>query len=110
LAAAAVATVVVADSKGRRITLQRPGVLAQFDIVKAAGPVDAKNETYMAMILPLIFVTDIDGERVDRPMNDIQIRAIITRLGEEGLQAVMEGVRKHYGNSDPGEDAAAIKK
>jgi hypothetical protein len=71
------------------IGLQRPGVLAQYRIVEAVGASAAKNEVYMGMIMPLIHVVSINGTPAPAPSNKSQVEALISRLGEEGIGAVM---------------------
>jgi hypothetical protein len=110
LVQAAAKQVVISDAKGRSITLSRPGVLAQFRLIESVGPETAKNEVYMGMVLPLIFVTDIDGEPVFQPANKLQLEALIQRLGDEGVEAVHKGVAEHFGARDPEADKAALKK
>jgi hypothetical protein len=108
LAKAAV-EVTVTDARGRNITLKKPGVLAQYRIIEVAGE-SAKNEVYMSMVLPLIFVTSIDGDLVLQPTTKLQLEALITRLDEDGIETVIKGVRDSFGASDPEVDKAAIKK
>ena len=100
----------VEDARKRIITLKRPGVLAQYRLVEMVGE-SAKNEVYMGMVLPLIFVAAIDNEPVRMPVNRREIDALIERLEEDGIAAVMKGVQEHFGGSrDPEADKAAIKK
>lgn len=98
-ATAARAQVIVTDGLGRAITLKKPGPLAQFRIVEAVGANSAENRTYMNMVLPLIFVTQIDEEMVITPATKGEIEALIQRLDEEGLAAVMDGVNKHFSSA-----------
>jgi hypothetical protein len=108
--ASASQTYVVVDSRARRITLKKPGVLQQFKLVEALGEV-AENRVYMRMVLPLLYVSDIDGEAVVTLMRKSEVEALIQRLGDEGLEAVMHGVETHYGEkSDPEADKAVLKK
>ncbi|MDB6104042.1 MAG: hypothetical protein JWO52_4041 [Gammaproteobacteria bacterium] len=108
--AAASETHTVTDSKGRRIVLKKPGVLKQFRLVEALGEV-AENRVYMRMALPLLYVTDIDGEAVVSIMKKSELEALIQRLGDEGLETVMKAMDEHYGTmSDPEADKAALKK
>lgn len=99
----------IKDSEGREIVLRKPGVIAQFRIVEVAGD-SAKNEVYMRMILPLIYVVEIAGETVVQPANKMQLEGLMQLLDEHGVNAVMEGVAEHYGQIDPEADKAAIKK
>jgi hypothetical protein len=106
--AKAVAETSVTDSLGRKITLKKPGVLAQYRLIEALGDT-AKNEVYMAMTLPLIFVTAIDGDTVLQPNTKREVEALIQRLGEEGVNAVVTAVQETFGNSNPETDKAALK-
>ena len=99
----------VRDSKGRAIVLKKPGVLAQFRLVEALGDT-AQNEVYVRMVLPLIYVSEIDGNFVASPTKKIQVEALIQQLDEHGIAAVLDGVSEHFGASDPEADKTAIKK
>ena len=95
------------DSRARVIKLRKPGVLAQYRLVEALGDA-AANQTYMGMVLPLIYIVSIDGAPVSAS-NKRQIEALIQRLDEDGIKAVMEGVQQHFGAPDPEADKAALK-
>jgi hypothetical protein len=98
----------VTDARGRAITLRKPGVLAQYRLVEAIGD-SAANQVYMGMVLPLIFVTAIDGLPVSMPSNKAQIEALISRLDEDGIAAVSQGVLDHF-NADPAAEKDVAKK
>lgn len=100
---------VITDSKGRSIKMKKPGVLAQYRLIEALGEVSA-NTTYMAMVMPLIYVVAIDDSPVHQPKSKIQVEALIQQLDEEGIQAVMKHVMEAYGEIDPEADKAALKK
>jgi hypothetical protein len=85
----------VQDARGRTITLRKPGVLAQYRLVEALGEV-AKNVTYVDMIFPLLFVSAIDGKTVPLPAKKSEIEALIQRLDEDGIAAVMLGVQDKF--------------
>lgn len=107
--AKATAEAVVTDGRGRAIKLKKPGVLAQFRLIEVLGDT-AKNEVYMAMVLPLIFVTEIDGETIFPPARKSEVEALIQRLDEDGISAVQAGVMANFGQSDPEADRATLKK
>ncbi|MCK4121404.1 hypothetical protein HFK83_03340 [Ralstonia pseudosolanacearum] len=107
---AAAAEVTVQDDKGRTLSLRKPGVLAQYRLVEAVGPEAAKNEVYMAMIMPLIYVASVDGNPVIMPTNKRQVDALIQMLDEEGVAAAMAGVQANFGAPNPEADAEALKK
>lgn len=106
--AKATAEVTVTDARGRVITLKKPGVLAQFRLVEALGD-SAKNDVYMGMVAPLIFVSAIDGDPVYQPSKKSEVEALIQQLDEDGLAAVMSKAMEAFGNSDPEGDRAKLK-
>lgn len=108
LVAKAQAAAEVIDARGRIITLKKHGVLAQFRLIEALGDT-AQNQVYMAMVLPLIFVADIDGEAVILPTRKSEVEALIQRLDEDGITAVQQGVMEHFRQSTPEQDKAAVK-
>lgn len=107
--AKAVSEVSVTDSKGRTITLRKPGILAQYRIIETMGK-SADIETYRGMVTPLIWISAIDGDAVAQPVNKLQLEALISRVGDEGLEAVVKGIIQHFGEQDADADKAAIKK
>jgi hypothetical protein len=106
---AAQAAVTVTDRRGRVIQLNKPGILSQYRLVEALGE-SAKNDVYMGMVLPLIFVVAIDEEPVLLPTTKAQVEALIAQLDEAGIAAVMEGVQQHYSQPDADAQKQAIKK
>lgn len=87
--------VTIIDSNNRAIVLRKPNVLAQYKLVKVVGGDTAKNDIYMAMILPLIYVVSIDGAPVSIN-SEKELDAVILRLGEHGIEAVMKGLQEHF--------------
>lgn len=110
IATKALAEFKVIDSEGRSITLKKPGLLAQYRLVEVVGAISAANPVYMDMIHPLIYITDLDGIRVFQPTSKAEIEALITRLDEHGLKAVVDGLVEHFGRRDPEEVKEAVKK
>lgn len=104
----AVAEVTITDARGRTFTLKRPGVLAQYRLVDMLGE-SAKNEVYMGMVLPLTYVAAIDGQPEGAPASRRQLDALIQRLDEDGIAAIMVGVQENFGTADPEKDKAALK-
>jgi hypothetical protein len=93
----------ITDAKGRVITLRKPGVLAQYRLVEMIGE-SAKNEVYMGMTLPLLFVSTIDGN-LTSIIKKSELEALIQQLDEEGIKSVMEGVQEYFGAlPDPAAD------
>lgn len=110
IVAKAAAQVNVTTPDGRVLTIKKPGVMAQFDMIEMLGDT-ARNAVYVSMVLPLLYLLAIDGEVVKRPKTKLELRALIERLDEDGIGALGEGVREHFGAKD--EDASedeAVKK
>lgn len=108
LVKAAVQEVAVTDAKGRAIVLKKPGVLAQYRLVKLLGE-DAENRVYMSMVAPLIYAASIDGDPIGFPQSGREIDVLIQRLDEDGVAAVMKGVMANWGALDPEADKDALK-
>lgn len=104
------AGVTVTSSAGMTIGLKHPGVLAQFRLVKMLGAQTARNDVYVGMVLPCLYVHQIDGSEISPLASELEIEALIQRLGDAGITAVMEGVQKHFGDSDPEAQREEIKK
>lgn len=99
----------VKDARGRTITLRKPGILAQYRLIETMGE-SAKNEVYMDMVMPVLFVSAIDGEPVPAPMKKSEVEALIQRLDEDGITAVVTGVRDKFGAPASDGGKTAVKK
>jgi hypothetical protein len=100
--------VTIDTANGLTVTLKKPGVLSQFRLVKILGEA-AKNQVYVGMVIPITFVTSINGVAVNYPNTEREIEAIITRLDEEGVTAVMQAVAENFGGESPDEQKAEVK-
>lgn len=98
---------VVVDSKGRRISIREPTILQESRLVRMMGEAGT-NAAYMTgYVLPAAMVTAIDGEAVFFPLNQMQVEAMIERLGREGMGIIMQHIVD--GAKDQGA-ADAVKK
>ena len=93
-------------SAGRRVRAERS--IAGNRLIEVLAD-SAKNEVYMAMVLPRIYITAIDDEAIYQPISKREVEALIQKLDEEGIQAVMQGVQEHFGTQDAEKDKAALK-
>lgn len=100
----------VHDSTGRAITLKKPGILTQFKLIEMLGPEASANSVYVQMVLPITYVTAIDGEPEPRFTTRMQMEALIQRLDEHGIAAVMVGVNQHFGAAPDVETTKAAVK
>lgn len=101
------AEVETTDARGRVMVLRKPGMLAQYRLVEMLGD-SAANQTYMAMVLPLLYLASIDG----RPIvlsSKRELDALIAQLEEEGIEALMRAMEGNFGAPSPDEDKAKLK-
>jgi hypothetical protein len=86
--AAGAATYVVSDDGGRQLTLRRLTALDRLRLFKAAGPLLAQNQPWLGMALIACSVAAIDDVPIPPPVNELQIEAMIGRLGDTGVKAI----------------------
>ncbi len=107
---AAAAEQTVKDAAGRSYTLADPGVTAEYDLVLALGKA-AENQTFLAMVMPLIYLKAIDGEAVIPPRTLNEVRALIQRIGRDGMKAISAGIEEYFLDDEAAEtEKANIKK
>lgn len=100
--------ITISDSRGRKIKLKKPNILHTFNLVRMVGGDDALNQAYMSMILPLLYITEID----DLPVflsNKSELDALIQRLDDEGIAAVNNAVIENF-IEKPADEKEEIKK
>jgi hypothetical protein len=86
----------VTDASGRVITIGKPKPLDNLDFAKAAGGDGEINKVYLAEVFHLKFVRAIDGAKVATPATEGELRALYSRLDDDGNEAVQAGVMKHF--------------
>jgi hypothetical protein len=85
-----IATIV--DRRGRVLTPRKLTVLDRLRLFKAAGPVLAENHPWFGMAILAASVAEIDGVPVPIPVNETQIEAAVSRLGDDGLTAIANAI------------------
>jgi len=98
--------ITVTDARGRVLALKKPNVLAQYQLVRMLGGDASANQTYLGMVMPLLYLQSIDGE-VAGFSNQRELDGIIHRLDDEGLMALSKGIAENFGQQN---DAEAVKK
>jgi hypothetical protein len=79
---------VILDDDGRRLSVRRLTALDRLRLFKAAGPELAQNQPWLGMALIASSVVAIDDVPVPPPINELQIEAMIGRLGDSGVTAI----------------------
>ena len=80
------------DAQGRRLTLRRLTALDKLRLFKAAGPQLAQNQPWLGMALLAASVTAIDDIPMPPPATEAQIEALVSRLGDDGIDAVAKAL------------------
>lgn len=100
----------IQDSKGRTIQLRKLGPLEQGRIVMAVGGETAGNQTYMSgFALPAAMVVYIDDTGFGLPQSQKQIDAVLSELGEEGMEAINAHFLKKYEAAKAEADAKTLQ-
>jgi hypothetical protein len=93
------------DARGRVLAVGTIGPRQRLLLFKAIGPVNSKNDPYVGTVSLAYAVISIDGDPVSRPMNEIQVEALVERLGDDGIDAVAKVMLGRLGVTD--DDIAA---
>lgn len=96
--AAAASDVQTVTAGAMILGLKKPNVLQQYRVVEMVGD-SAKNQVYMAMIMPLFWIVQIDGEPQLMPSTKRELEALIQRLGDAGIEALVT----HFSPKDENE-------
>ncbi|MGE4824349.1 hypothetical protein [Yersinia enterocolitica] len=87
----------ITDSLGRTLTLRKITPLLQSRITLGIGVQAAMNEAYMtAFVYPSAMVASIDSDEYRVPTSVIAVEAMLTILGDEGINALMEYFKKKH--------------
>jgi hypothetical protein len=94
IVASAMATQIIVDDQGRRLTIRRLHALDRLRLFKAAGPFLAQNQPWLGMALVACSVAAIDDIPFPPPVSEPQIEAMIGRLGDTGIAAVASALHQ----------------
>jgi hypothetical protein len=84
---------VITDKAGRRLTLRKFGVLETLRLFKALGPELSVNNAYIGVASYASSVSMIDDIPIPYPASEASLEALIERLGDDGMEAVMAAAR-----------------
>jgi hypothetical protein len=99
----------ITDTKGRVILLKKPSnVLSQYRLVEMVGASAAKNDIYMSMILPFIYIVSIDNLPVSIN-SKIELDALISRFDDDDIRLIGEAISKNFSVNEE-EEKEKIKK
>jgi hypothetical protein len=87
--------VTVFDARRRHIVLKKPGARALCRLLEVLGE-SGKNQMYFAIVAPLMFVIAVDDRAIPLPDNKTDLENLLDLLEEDGIRAVMQGLKDHF--------------
>jgi hypothetical protein len=87
---AASAVIETTDRNGRQIKVRRLAALDRLRLFKALGSTLVENSAYFTTAYLAAATVEIDSVPIPWPSNELQIEAIVARLGDGGLDAVSD--------------------
>ena len=94
----------VTDAKGRRITFRDLTVLDQMRVLAVIGADRAKIDEYKFYARAAYAVTEIDGIPIPAPTTLLTLEAAVSRLGDDGLIAVIKEWTRQADDAQAGGD------
>lgn len=92
------------DARGRRIQLRELTALDTLRLLKLAGPQLSMNQGWLSIATLAYSVSEIDGVPVPIPTSEVQIEAIVERLGDQTLTMIADSLDAPKGDVVPTED------
>ena len=84
----------VTDSRGRVLKLRKLDILSESRLVRMLGQDAVTNTIYMnGYVLPTVMVSEIDGEAQFLPISEREMEALIQRLDNDGIEAVLNHLK-----------------
>ena len=87
--------ITVTDESGRIFTIKKPKPLDGLDFKLALGA-NHTNTLYLVEVSHLQYVAEIDGEPVNVPKTELQLRSLYQRLGDDGNSTVQKAVIENF--------------
>lgn len=99
----------VTDAKGRFFEVRKLTAMDRLDLAVILGPENSKNQMVQGYCALAFSVAKIDGEAIFPAASYNELRALVGRLGDDGLNAVAETA--DLLNPEPGKEieAEAVK-
>lgn len=94
----------IKDELGRVLKVRAPSYLEKTDFIAALGERGAL-EGYITQVSPAMYVREIDGDPVTFPTRLSEVRALLQRLDEEGVTAVIKCVVENIMTNDGEKEA-----
>lgn len=82
------------DKRGRRIGVRQLEFIDIHRLTKTIGGETAANQVAFTQVLAAASVVEIDGDTIPRPGTNLQVEALMTRLGLAGVEAAGKALEK----------------
>jgi len=99
----------IVDSLGRKLTLKKPDILDLYDLMSAIAD-DSKSQFCQGMAMNTLYIALIDGQPIEPPKSYREFRAVLKRIGEEGLSAIMKFMEELANENPEKEQIEKVKK
>jgi len=90
-------TYTVNDARGRAIEFCRPDTSRQRRLLKAISNDSANKQQLFGMYVVAVSVVSIDGDIISFPANELQVDALVDRIGDAGFAALTVEMPKKFG-------------
>ena len=80
----------VCDKAGRNLKVRRINALDRLRLLKVAGPELSQNDAWLNMAALAFSVMEINGTPRVSPSSERQIEALVSELGDIGLDAITD--------------------
>jgi hypothetical protein len=90
------------DAQGREFTIKAPDILAQARFERVFG---GENASYRLIMGALTWVRAIDGENIAQPTSVLAYEALLQRVGEQALEAIVARIGEVREAEEAGEKA-----
>lgn len=77
---------------GMRLKIRKPRNVSQLRLVSIVGAEDARNQVYMSLVSPLLWIESVDDEPVGMFVSKRELEALFERIGDDGLTAIIEHI------------------
>ncbi len=87
-------TRIITDSRGRKITLRKIGVLETLRLYKALGPDLSINSAYVSAASIAAAAAMIDDVPMPFPNSEAGVELLLERLDDDGIAALIDALPK----------------
>ncbi len=84
--------ITVKDALGREMAIRRLNALDKLRLLRVAGPALSENQAWLGIAMLAASVVEFQGVPVPMPVTEQQIEAIVSRIGDTGLDAIADAL------------------